>query len=273
VSELFPSSSGSRSSAPGSAALPPPGERLDCTILRVQLCGVELVLGIGAAWRSGAAHAPPGPPPRWLSPPERREWACFATRKRADEFRSGRTLLRQVLAAAGYPAAGLVVRRTAYREPRLAGLADPPPFSICHCGGGAGGEGRCLVVTGPPGTRVGIDAEPLASPPAASALAVMAAGAERDELAAAPPRARLRAWVVKECVQKALGLGMALDPRAIDTRRQPVVAAGCAVAVELLELDGLLVAVGCYTSFSSISKPWSTARSPIWRTRAAVSLP
>lgn len=203
----------------------------------------DLHLWIAPTTWSGPRHAPPGAPSPWLSAAEREEWATFKIRKRADEFRSGRKLLRHALRAAGFPTESLAVVRDRYRAPRIAGAAPAPAFSISHCGGFER-DGWCVVVVGPPGSRVGVDAEPLASPPAPSALGVMAAGDERLWLAGAGPAARLRAWVVKECVQKTLGLGMHLDPRRIDSRATAVRFGGLDIALRVLERRELLIALG-----------------------------
>ena len=192
--------------------------------------GDGLVLWVASVAASGAAHEPPDPPPEWLSPPERAEWERFATRKRADEFAACRKLLRAALGRDD-----IIVERDAHRAPTVAGA---PPFSLCHAGG------RALVLTGPPGTRVGVDAEPVDRTIADATLALMARADELEALRADPPRARLRAWVAKECVQKVLGRGMRCDPRTIDARADPEMVEGVAVAVRFLEREGLLVAVG-----------------------------
>ena len=194
--------------------------------------GDGLTLWVAPVTASGAPHEPPDPPPEWLSPPERDEWERFATRKRADEFAACRKLLRAALERDD-----VVVERDAHRAPTVVGA---PPFSLCHAGD------RALVLTGQPGTRVGVDAEPCDRNIADATLALMARADELEALRAAPPRARLRAWVAKECVQKVLGRGMRCDPRTIDARADPVVVEGVAVAVRLFEREGLMVAVGLH---------------------------
>ena len=186
---------------------------------------------------NGASHDSPGLPSHWLSAAERQEWASFATHKRAEEFRVGRGLLRQALLASGVDVAGLEVSRDRHRAPRLEGAVNPPAFSICHGGGFA------LVLLGPPGQRIGIDAEPLDGDPGPAILDVMAQHEERRVLAAAGSRERLQAWVIKESVQKALGLGMHLDPRRIDSSVRPVRIGEVEVEVQILERWGLQIGI------------------------------
>ncbi|WP_179130893.1 4'-phosphopantetheinyl transferase family protein [Candidatus Entotheonella palauensis] len=190
-----------------------------------------------------ALHLPPGPVPQWLSAPEQAEWATFATRKRAEEFRAGRHLLRTALTAQGFQTEALSITRDSHRAPVLRGLPQPPSFSICHCGHLAE-RAWSLVLIGPPGWQIGLDAEPLTPPLPTSVLGIMARGAEREALAAADAFTRLRAWVLKECVQKALKLGMHLDPRTIDTRVTPIRLLGYTVDVRVFERWGLMIGTG-----------------------------
>jgi phosphopantetheinyl transferase len=194
------------------------------------------------AW-SGPFHSPPGPPPPWLSAAERAEWQTFRCRKRADEFAAGRRLLRHALAAGGLQSDELIISRDRFRAPRIDLPRAAPSFSLSHCGAFTG-VGWTVALLGPPGSRLGVDAEPLLPALAANVVALIAAGAEGSGLAAGGPADRLRAWVVKECVQKTLGLGMHLDPRRVDARDNPIRIGGRAIAMRVMERHGLLIAVG-----------------------------
>ena len=57
------------------------------------------------------------------------------------------------------------------------------------------------------------------------------------------PASALRAWVTKEAVQKALGLGMHLNPRHIVAVGDRYVHDGAVVHLSWTEVDGMLVCV------------------------------
>jgi len=203
----------------------------------------ELTLWAAPISPTGPLHSPPGAPPDWLSGPEKAEWATFVTRKRADEYRTGRSPLRRALAERRYPLSSVVVTRDRYGVPIIEGVCEPPSFSICHCGGFAH-HWWALVLVGPPALRIGMDAEPLSTRLSPAVLRYMAAPEEREALQQAGPFSWLRAWVLKECVQKALGLGMHLKPWLIDTRRLPIRIAQHSIDVRVRCQWGLLIAAG-----------------------------
>lgn len=71
----------------------------------------------------------------------------------------------------------------------------------------------CALACGPPGLRMGVDLESLASPPPAPR-----AFHPGERLSG--PRDALRRWTVKEALLKALGTGLAIDPALIPAGRR-----------------------------------------------------
>ena len=143
------------------------------------------------------------------------EVATFATEKRRNEHLSGRWLLGQALMAHGErDLSALEVRRSEQRAPSLAFIQGAwrrtplPSISIAHSGG------RAVVALGPAGRCIGIDLEPLERALAQNAFDLIAKGEELEQLRLHPEQA-MRLWTGKEAVQKAMGLGMHLNPRDI----------------------------------------------------------
>ena len=143
------------------------------------------------------------------------EVRTFAVAKRRDEHLTGRWLLQAVLEAhTSVDSNLLMVVRDEHRAPRLAYIhgvwvrTPLPSISICHS------NGRAFVAMGPPGWGLGLDAEPEDRTLASNAFDLMASGEELSELRSRP-EAAMRSWVGKEAVQKAMGLGMHLNPRHV----------------------------------------------------------
>jgi len=143
------------------------------------------------------------------------EVATFATEKRKHEHLTGRWLLGQALHGWGLEdLTSIEVQRTSQRAPFLARIQGAwrrtplPCISIGHS------AGRAFVAVSNPGHAVGIDAEPLERTLASNAFDMMAKGEELEYLRARPDEA-MRLWTGKESVQKAMGLGMHLNPREI----------------------------------------------------------
>jgi hypothetical protein len=129
------------------------------------------------------------------------EVATFAIDKRRDEHLTGRWLLAQAVTQWGLEPSTLEVRRTEHRAPMLAYLpglwlnTPLPSISIGHSEGWAYAESA----------ERGI---------ASNAFDMMAKGVELEWLNAHPEHA-IRLWTSKESVQKAMQLGMHLNPREI----------------------------------------------------------
>jgi len=143
------------------------------------------------------------------------EVRTFAVAKRRDEHLTGRWLLQAVLEAhTSVDVDLLMVVRDEHRAPRLAYIhgvwvrTPLPSISISHS------NGRAFVAIGPSAWGLGIDAEPEARTLAPNAFDLMASGDELVGLRARPESA-IRSWVGKEAVQKAMGLGMHLNPRHV----------------------------------------------------------
>ena len=146
---------------------------------------------------------------------ERDEYERFAVQKRKDEHLSARKLLGDALVAEGYHHLDdLVIVRDNYRAPHLRYLQgiwknDPlPSISISHSGG------RCFVAIGPSHLSIGVDGEPFERTIPESVFDMMASGEELESLRMHPHEAHA-VWTAKEAVQKAMGLGMHLNPRKI----------------------------------------------------------
>ena len=142
------------------------------------------------------------------------EVATFAIDKRRNEHLSGRWLLAKALTLWGLEPSMLEVRRTEHRAPTLAYLPGLwvntalPSISIGHS------EGWAYVAVIEHGWSVGIDAESAGRGIAANAFDMMAKGDELEWLNNHPEHA-IRLWTSKESVQKAMQLGMHLNPREI----------------------------------------------------------
>ena len=144
------------------------------------------------------------------------EVATFATQKRREEHLSGRWLLGEGLKRLGESdLSAIEVVRSEERAPSLhfiqgAWRRTPlPRISLAHS------EGRVFLAVSSPDVQVGIDVEPLDRTLAANAFDMMAKGEELAYLKAHPAQA-MQWWTGKEAVQKALGLGMHLNPRRIE---------------------------------------------------------
>lgn len=142
------------------------------------------------------------------------EVATFVIDKRRNEHLSGRWLLAQALDEWGLDASLLEVHRTEHRAPLLAYLPGVwrntplPSISIGHS------DGWAYVAVIEPGWSIGIDVESAKRGFASNAFDMMAKGEELERLKANPERA-IRLWTSKESVQKAMQLGMHLNPREI----------------------------------------------------------
>jgi len=144
------------------------------------------------------------------------EVATFVTQKRREEHLSGRWLLGEGLKRLGeVDLSAIEVVRSEARAPSLEFIQGAwrrtplPRISIAHS------QGCVFLALSPPDLQVGIDAEPLERTLAANAFDMMAKGEELAYLLKHPSLA-MRWWTGKEAVQKALGLGMHLNPRDIE---------------------------------------------------------
>jgi len=142
------------------------------------------------------------------------EVSTFVMDKRRDEHLSGRWLLAQALEIWGINPDELEVRRNQYRAPSLAYLrglwknTPLPSISIGHS------QGWAYVALVESGWTIGIDGEPKNRMIAENAFDMMASGEELEQLRAYPDLA-IRTWTAKEALQKAMRLGMNLNPRKI----------------------------------------------------------
>lgn len=156
------------------------------------------------------------------------EVATFVMDKRRDEHLSGRWLLAQALEIWGVNPQEIEVRRNQYRAPSLAYLrglwknTPLPSISIGHS------QGWAYVALVESGWTVGIDGEPGDRKIAENAFDLMASGEELQELRANPDMA-IRTWTAKEALQKAMRLGMNLNPRKI---KFPIGVTECNFSIE-----------------------------------------
>lgn len=175
------------------------------------------------------------------------EVRTFAVAKRREEHLTGRWLLQVVLAAhTSVDDDLLMVVRDEHRAPRLAYIhgvwvrTPLPSISISHS------NGRAFVAIGPPGWGLGVDAEPQGRTLASNAFDLMASGDELNELRSRP-EAAMRSWVGKEAVQKAMGLGMRLNPRhvrlPIGMSSEKISIEDSKIQLEIWNDDGFLLAL------------------------------
>jgi phosphopantetheinyl transferase len=142
------------------------------------------------------------------------EVANFSTAKRYEEHLAGRFLLAAILEEWGIECSGIEIQRDQYRAPSLSWLASPqfvkplPNISIGHS------QDWAVAAICERSHRIGIDAEPVDRHISKSAFPFMASGKELVLLNGQSDLA-LMMWTAKEAVQKALGLGMNLNPRHI----------------------------------------------------------
>tara|TARA_B100001287_G_scaffold115959_1_gene97505 strand:+ start:2307 stop:3104 length:798 start_codon:yes stop_codon:yes gene_type:complete len=142
------------------------------------------------------------------------EVAKFVTTKRYDEHLSSRLLLDEALMKWGVDTSLLEVRRNEYRAPSVAYLPGTwvrqslPSISIGHS------NGWVFVGLVEAGWTIGIDGEPSDLVISEGVFDMMAKGEELAFLRANPHHA-LELWTGKEAVQKAIRLGMNLNPREI----------------------------------------------------------
>jgi 4'-phosphopantetheinyl transferase EntD len=161
------------------------------------------------------------------------EVSTFVMDKRRNEHLTGRWLLAQALEAWGINPAELEVRRNQYRAPSLAYLqgiwknTPLPSISIGHS------QGWAYVALIDNGWTVGIDGEPDDRRIAENAFDMMASGEELEQLRSNPHLA-IRTWTAKEALQKAMRLGMNLNPRKIQF---PIGVKKCYFSIENLNFQ------------------------------------
>lgn len=175
------------------------------------------------------------------------EVATFVTEKRRREHLSGRYLLGLALKQWGCgDLSYLEIQRDEFRAPRLAYIQGVwqrtplPSVSIGHSGGHA------FVALAPAEVSIGIDGELLERRLATNAFDLMAKGDELAELKSLPQHA-MRMWVKKEAVQKAMGLGMHLNPRdiqlSIESDNQIISIENSKIQLDYYEYNGYRIAV------------------------------
>ena len=175
------------------------------------------------------------------------EVATFVTEKRRREHLSGRYLLGLALKQWGCEDLSyLEIQRDEFRAPRLAYIQGVwqrtplPSLSIGHSGGHA------FVALAPAEVSIGIDGELLERRLATNAFDLMAKGDELAELKSLPQHA-MRMWVKKEAVQKAMGLGMHLNPRdiqlSIESDNQIISIENSKFQLDYYEYNGYRIAV------------------------------
>jgi len=143
------------------------------------------------------------------------EVSTFVVDKRLREHLSGRWLLAQALERWGLNSTQIEVKRTELRAPVLSYLSGLwlntplPSISIGHSAGWA-----YVALIGHEWS-IGIDAEPAERGIAENAFDMMARGEELNWLRKNPSYA-IELWTAKESVQKAMQMGMHLNPRKIE---------------------------------------------------------
>lgn len=199
------------------------------------------------------------------------EVATFATEKRKHEHLTGRWLLGLALHGWGLEdLSSIEVQRTSQRAPFLARIQGAwrrtplPCISIGHS------SGRAFVAVSPPGHAVGIDAEPLKRTLASNAFDMMAKGEELEYLRGRPDEA-MRLWTGKESVQKAMGMGMHLNPREIkipiESRLSNISIGNSKIQLDYYEYNGYRIAVA---TTGQEDRPMNAEESLLEETRVAM---
>jgi 4'-phosphopantetheinyl transferase EntD len=144
------------------------------------------------------------------------EVATFATVKRNDEHLSGRWLLGHCLGLWGVDDLGVLeIARDEHRAPRVTFLQGMwkntplPSFSISHS------DGQVFLALSDSNFNVGIDAEPAQRSLSTNAFDLISKGEELERLRK-NPEAAMTLWTSKEAIQKAMQMGMHLNPRKIE---------------------------------------------------------
>ena len=199
------------------------------------------------------------------------EVATFVTEKRRREHLSGRYLLGLALKQWGCgDLSYLEIQRDEFRAPRLAYIQGVwqrtplPSVSIGHSGGHA------FVALAPAEVSIGIDGELLERRLAANAFDLMAKGDELTVLKSLPQHA-MRMWVKKEAVQKAMGLGMHLNPRdiqlSIESDNQIISIENSKIQLDYYEYNGYRIAVA---TTGQEDRPMNAEESLLEETRVAM---
>ena len=152
----------------------------------------------------------------WMSPDEREKFGRFHFDRHRREFALSRFALRGVLAElAGCDPARLRFLRHPDGKPYLAGSA--PSFNLTHT------DDFVALVTGPPGARLGVDAEPLDRRFDADLLNSVFGGDERRRIAAAREEDSLAVtfWTAKEAYLKQIGAGLTIEPKRLSLMARP----------------------------------------------------
>ena len=182
------------------------------------MCGMEGVVELSPPASGVRLFLTPVQPRTLAEVPlaDAHEVATFATEKRRNEHLSGRWLLGYALALLGETDLSVIeVERNEQRAPSLTFIQGVwrrtalPSLSIAHS------QGAVVVALGPPERCIGVDLEPLERTLAPNAFDLIAKGAELDRLRKHPDTS-MRLWTGKEAVQKAMALGMHLNPRGIE---------------------------------------------------------
>ena len=145
------------------------------------------------------------------------EVSSFVTQKRYEEHVAGRWLLGELLEVWGLNQKEILVKRDENRAPilvwknEITDSKDLPSISIGHS------EGWAVVAICDSLCQVGIDAEPQERLISDTTFPLFSTGEELEEMRQNPEYA-IPIWTAKEAVQKALRLGMHLNPRKVSTK-------------------------------------------------------
>jgi 4'-phosphopantetheinyl transferase len=184
----------------------------------VTTAAAEMAPDVGTVtWCLGSSERVPAGD-RWLSPAERVSQQRFVVAKRRADWRAGRWYAKSLLAeVSGLPreCIGVVARSDENGFPLVEGFGRVAPgVSISHC------EGMAMAVVAPAGIPVGCDLERIARR-ADRFAADWFTRAEQRRLQDSPPSVRdemtTLTWCVKEAALKAVGEGLRVDTREVDT--------------------------------------------------------
>lgn len=178
----------------------------------------------------------------WMSAEEREKHRRFHFDRHRREFALSRFVLRGILGElAGCDPAKLSFRQQADGKPYLRG-SEAPAFNLTHT------DDFVALITGPPGSSLGVDAEPLDREFDANLLSHVFGEDERQRIAEARDEAKLPVsyWAAKEAYLKQIGTGLSVEPRRLSLAPQRTGGVG-------VLLDGRLDS-GCFLRFATIGK-------------------
>jgi 4'-phosphopantetheinyl transferase len=153
----------------------------------------------------------------WMCPDERETYQRFHFERHRREFAISRFLLRGTLGElTGWDPKGLSFLRQGNGKPCLDGT-EVPSFNLTHT------DDFVALITGPPGSSLGLDAEPLDRKFDSLLLNHVFNEAELQRIAGRPDDEALPVsyWTAKEAYLKQIGTGLSVEPKRLSLTPRP----------------------------------------------------